>query len=104
MMKSDLADLLKQHHAFIQLSQNETCSNALLEGISCGLPTIYLNSGSHKELVDEYGVEYTGNWKIDIENIMANYNEFVLRLRSVPFSIERVADKYLSVIQNVLNS
>src|SRR5204863_339559 len=44
-----LARLLKRQHVLLHLARFETCSNALLEGMNCGLPPIYLDSGSNVE-------------------------------------------------------
>ena len=57
-----LARLLKEHHVILQLARFETCSNALIEGINCGLPAIFLDSGSNAEIAANYGVRYDGEW------------------------------------------
>ena len=45
-----LADTLCRAHVILQLARWETCSNALLEGLSCGLPAVYLDSGANAEV------------------------------------------------------
>lgn len=50
-----LADLLRDHDVFLTASRNESCPNALLEALACGLPALALDSGSHPELVGDGG-------------------------------------------------
>src|SRR5207249_7658350 len=40
----ELADLLRGHDVFITASLHESCSNALIEALSCGLPAVYVES------------------------------------------------------------
>ncbi len=103
MDKKKLSQKLKESHVFLQMSENDTCSNALIEGLSCGLPSIYLNSGGNTELAKDYGVAYSGNWKADIEKVKDGYLRYTQELAKFPYSIEKVADKYIEVFQNVLN-
>ena len=53
--KKGVAKFLKRCNGFIQMARFETCSNALIEAISCGLPIIYVDSGSSRELVEGCG-------------------------------------------------
>jgi glycosyltransferase involved in cell wall biosynthesis len=99
-----LAEFLKHNHVILQCSQNDTCSNSLIEGLCCGLPAIYLASGANGELAGEYGVPYSGDWNRDIDSIKSKYHIFVERLRSLPYSIEKAGDRYLEVFQKVIES
>lgn len=53
-----VAALLREHDIYMMASQHESCSNALLEALACGLPAVYVNSGSNPELVGSAGVAY----------------------------------------------
>jgi glycosyltransferase involved in cell wall biosynthesis len=53
-----LADLLRSQDAYIAASRDDPCSNALLEGLACGLPAAFLRSGGHPELVGEAGIGF----------------------------------------------
>ncbi len=97
-----LADFLRRNHVIVQCSINDTCSNALIEGLCCGLPAIYLDSGANAELAAEYGVPYSGNWVKDIGQLKSKCHTFVNRLKMLPYSIEKAADKYLEVFQKVI--
>lgn len=97
-----LAKLLRNCHGFIQMARSETCSNAMLEAINCGLPVIYLNSGSSKELASNYGVEYCGDPAESIANLQTQYPDLSERTIDNPYSIELAAKEYLKLIHEVL--
>jgi len=97
-----LAKLLRNCHGCIQMARSETCSNAMLEAINCGLPVIYLNSGSAKELASNYGVEYCGDPATAIATLQMQYSELSQRTLDNPYSIERAAKEYLKLIHEVL--
>ncbi len=51
-----LAQMLRQHDIFLTASQNDPCSNSLLEALNCGLPALALNDGGHPELISSGGL------------------------------------------------
>ena len=55
---SPLADLLRAQDVYLAVSRDDPCSNALLEGLACGLPAAFLRSGGHPELVGEAGIGF----------------------------------------------
>ena len=54
----ELGEILRAHDVYLATSRDDPCSNALLEGLACGLPAAYLRSGGHPELVGEGGIGY----------------------------------------------
>jgi len=94
-----LARVLKRNHVLLHLSRYETCSNSLLEGMNCGLPPIYVDSGSNAELAAGYGVEYRGHFDAALEDVRARYATLVERLQTNPFRISEVAPRYLEVLE-----
>ncbi|MDM8515625.1 hypothetical protein QUF76_05450 [Desulfobacterales bacterium HSG16] len=97
----ELAMLLRRHHILLQLAQKETCSNALIEGINCGLPIIYLDSGSNSEIAGEYGAEYNGNFEKSVSEIKDKYNSLVMKTMINPYRMPLVAKQYLNLIHKV---
>lgn len=95
-----LARELKGQHVVLQLARWETCSNALLEALNCGLPAIYLDSGANKELAEAYGVEYRDDFATALAAMRASYADLQARTRSNPFRIGAVADRYLEVLRS----
>jgi glycosyltransferase involved in cell wall biosynthesis len=96
-----LADVLRREHVVLQLAQWETCSNALLEGLNCGLPAVYLDSGANAEIAAPYGVAYEGDLFAALEALLPRYVEIVARLPENPYRIRLVADRYLEVLEAV---
>jgi glycosyltransferase involved in cell wall biosynthesis len=55
---TQLADLLRSQDVYLAASRDDPCSNALLEGLACGLPAAFLRSGGHPELVGAGGIGF----------------------------------------------
>ena len=96
-----LAEALRRGHVILQLARWETCSNALLEGLSCGLPSVYLDSGANAEVARPYGVPYEGDLFAALDALKPRYDEIVARLQQRPFAIGPVADRYVEVLDAV---
>ena len=86
--------LLKNYDAFVLVSQFEGSSNALLEALACGLPSLVSNTGSVPELIilgaplmicDITNVMTISNALIDLRH---NYNRYMI-------SSERFSNKVL---------
>lgn len=94
----DLAKILKQHDIYITASENDPCSNSVVEALACGLPVVYLNSGGHPELVGQGGLAFDKKEDIvgKVEEISKNYGAYKNNIRTL--SIAEVADKYLEVL------
>ena len=54
----ELAELLRAQDVYLAASRDDPSSNALLEGLACGLPAAFLRSGGHPELVGEGGLGF----------------------------------------------
>lgn len=91
----NLAKILKQHDIYITASQDDSCSNALIEALSCGLPSIFLKSGGHPEIVGFGGLGFINKEEIPalIKKISSNYESFKSLLH--PPSIVEIADNYI---------
>ncbi|MBS1188460.1 MAG: glycosyltransferase [Rhodocyclaceae bacterium] len=89
-----LAEILRSNDIYIAASDNDPCSNALIEGLSCGLPAIYLNRGGHPELVGFGGLGFDRREEIPalIDAIVADYPAFC-RLVLAP-DLDEVARRY----------
>jgi glycosyltransferase involved in cell wall biosynthesis len=73
-----LAGLLKQHDVYVTASQNDPCSNALVEALSCGLPTVYLQDVGHPEFAGYGGIAFHTPEEIPgaLERVVAFYEAF----------------------------
>lgn len=75
---TELAEKLRDSDIFITASQNDPCSNSLIEGLSCGLPAVVLNDGGHPELVGKGGETFTGEEDVipTIEQVSKNLDVY----------------------------
>jgi len=92
-----LANILKQHDIYLTATQNDSCSNALIEALACGLPAIYANSGGSPELVGAAGFGFESYEEIPtlLSALIARYEE--IQRKIVIDSIESVAEKYAAL-------
>jgi len=99
----ELADILKKHDIYISATKNDSCPNAVIEALACGLPVLYLDDGGQPELVGYAGLPFKSNDEIlpQLEKIIENY-EIFQNLIVFP-SLEEVTDKYLALIKEVIN-
>lgn len=97
-----LADVLRQHDIYLTASQNDPCSNALIEALACGLPIVARNSGGHPELVKDNGVLFTNQTDIiqALNHIATNIEKYKPRIPA--FTIANAAKDYLSFSNEVL--
>jgi len=99
-----LAPILRNHDIYIAASELEPCSNALLEALNSGLPTIYRDGSGHNELVGDAGFKY--NEPTEIPALLERMQEIYLELQAkIKFmTISEVADKYMAVYKKCLSS
>jgi glycosyltransferase involved in cell wall biosynthesis len=95
----ELANILREHDIYITASQNDPCSNAVIEALACGLPVVYRNDGGHPELVGYGGLPFVHQEDIlpQLDKIAAHYDMFQ-RLITVP-TMDEVAEKYLALLK-----
>jgi len=100
----ELADILRQHDIYITASQNDPCSNALIEAMACGLPALYLEDGGHPELVRFGGLPFHSEDDfLPALDLLTNNYEAFQRLITVA-SLDDVAEKYLVLAREVAAS
>lgn len=93
-----LADLLRAHDVYLAASRHDPCSNALLEGLACGLPAAFLQSGGHPELVGDGGIGFVDAEELPtvFARLRDELDERRARIR-VP-ALTEVADRYLEAL------
>ena len=95
-----LAEVLRAHDVFLAPSRDDPCSNALLEGLACGLPAAFLRSGGHPELVGDAGIGFDD--PDELPDVFARLREGLDERRMairVP-SLADVADRYLEALES----
>lgn len=96
MNSQELAEQLRSSDIYITASQNESCSNSLIEAISCGLPTLAIDSGSNPEIVFDRNSGYLFKKNEDIpyllDLIIKKYDVICKNMKNSNF--ERTGDEY----------
>ena len=97
----ELAHLLRQHHIYVSVSQHEPCSNALLEALSCGLPSLYRDDGGNPELVSFGGLPFRDESDVleKLDRLAANHESFsnLISIRS----IDDIAARYIKLAEKI---
>lgn len=94
-----LAEYLRQHDLYLTASQNDPCSNSLLEALTCGCPALYLKSGGHPEIVKQAGLGFDSAEEIPalLDKLVLDYEAYQGQIE-VP-SIHSVANQYLQILE-----
>ncbi|MEK7227477.1 MAG: glycosyltransferase family 4 protein [Patescibacteria group bacterium] len=95
----ELAQILRQRDIYIAPSQDDPCSNALVEALTCGLPAVFLKSGGHLELVKEGGAGFTTNEEAlkAIDEVAKNYRQYQDKISNP--TLKETADKYIEAFK-----
>jgi len=95
---NELAEILRQQDIYLTASQDDPCSNSLLEALNCGCPAIYLKSGGHPEIVKQGGLGFDSAEEIPalLEHLVADYTAYQTRIEVS--SIQDIASQYLQVM------
>lgn len=97
----ELALEFKRSDIFITASQNDPCSNSLIEALHCGLPVIVLNEGGHPEIAGKAGEVFNKPQEIPylIDKIIDNYKSYQSEIK-LP-SIFEVGERYYRFCENI---
>ncbi len=94
----ELADVLRDHDIFITASLHESCSNAIVEALSCGLPVVYAASGGSPELVGDGGAGFVDREEIPglLDRVVERFEHH--RSMIAPPRLAAVATQYLAAM------
>jgi glycosyltransferase involved in cell wall biosynthesis len=100
---SELAKVIKHHHVYLTASRNEAAGMHHIEGMRCGLPVLYLNSGALPEYCSSYGVEFT---VVDFEKklltMVEHYPALRERVLHVPYTAASMCSQYETLFSDLL--
>jgi glycosyltransferase involved in cell wall biosynthesis len=101
--REELGEAYRSMDAFAHASLFESCSNSLLEALASGLPTLYVDSGSNKQLVRGHGVELTEDPAESIAELKDNYAALRASLMDDVdvYSITHAADEYEKIFREL---
>ena len=101
----ELANLIKKNHIYLTASIFEPGGNHQNEGLNCGLPTLYLDSGCMKEYCDGYGLVYSmSTLKEKIFEIQNEYNNLRLKLESYPYNSDFMCKNWENMFKELIKN
>lgn len=98
----ELAEILRRQDLYITASQDDPCSNSLIEALACGLPAAVRRSGGHPEIAGSSGESFTGTEDViaAIERLSAKAGQAVaVELYSIRNAGEKYADFFGQVLR-----
>ncbi len=100
--QDQLADRMKKCDIFITATENDTCSNSLLEGLSCGLPVIGLNSGGTPELINKGGEIYSDRAELIplIDKVSDNIDSYIKNI--IIKNTDDICNEYIKFIEGCI--
>ena len=83
MNSENLGDELRKNDIYITASRKESCSNSLLEAMSCGLPSIALCDGGNPEIIKDMGETFENNQEVPllIRKMEQEYEDYFNKIK-----------------------
>lgn len=99
-----LAQILREQDIYLTASENDPCSNALLEALACGLPALYFESGGHGELTGFGGLPFNSPEHLltQLDRLVNHYEGFKAGIWVE--SMEDIAAKYIAAVREVVDN
>jgi glycosyltransferase involved in cell wall biosynthesis len=96
-----IAIQLRNHDLFVTASQDDPCSNSLLEALRCGLPAVARHSGGHSEILGQGGELFHGkdDVLVAIGKVASNLDRYRREIH-LPFMNE-TAEQYYHFCQKI---
>lgn len=99
----ELAQAIKQNHIYLSAARNEPAGNHYIEGMRCGLPILFLNSGSLPEYCSPYGIEFNLiNFEEKLLEIKDAYPLLREKVLECPYTGSRMSAQYVSVFEELV--
>lgn len=99
---SDLADELRRHHCYVTAARHEAGPNHVAEGLACGLPMLYLDTGALPEYCCRFGVEFDlTNFEEKLLELHDEYGTYRERVLEYDYTAEDAVKEYAQVIEEV---
>ena len=100
-----LALELSKHDLYISASINEPAGMHHIEGILCGLPIIYRNSGALPEYCEDFGIEFENqDFLPALNRMLKDYSIYKKSINNYPNDSEKMTDQYLILFEELLRN
>jgi len=97
---SELSRELSKHHVYVTASLNEPAGMHHIEGILCGLPVIYRNSGAIPEYCKDFGISFESQEFIKALNLMIEaYSNLKLKIKEYPNKSSKMIESYINLFK-----
>ena len=95
----ELGKCLREHDIFITASQNDPCSNSLIEALHTKRPALVLNDGGHPELVRGGGLTFDAPDEIPkkLSKLSDNLGDYRSKI-AIP-SLDEVTEQYIGFMK-----
>lgn len=99
----ELSQALKQNHIYLTASRNEPAGMHHIEGMRCGLPVLFLNSGASPEYCSPYGVEFNLiNFEEKLLEMREHYPELSQKVLDCPYTGDWMAAEYEALFKELV--
>ncbi len=96
---------LSKHDLYISASINEPAGMHHIEGLLCGLPIIYRNSGALPEYCKDFGISFENQDFVPALKIMLkDYSRFQKNIINYPNDSEKMTNAYLILFAELLKN
>jgi glycosyltransferase involved in cell wall biosynthesis len=97
----EIAKELYKSDIYFTASQNDPCSNSLIEAQTVGLPTIALNSGGHPEIINNNAELYESKDDLleKINNVSDNIQDYFLKRSKI--NSDTITEKYIQFARSL---
>ncbi len=100
-----LSKELSRHHVYVSASINEPAGMHHIEGILCGLPIVYKNSGALPEYCQEFGISFEDiDFTNALESMINEYNYFKLKIKEYPNNSSKMIKSYINLFNSLLKN
>ena len=100
--KDKLSEEIKLHDVYITASVNEPGANHVVEGLSCGLPVLYYDSGSMSEYVSEYGIKFSDETFLDqLDSLGKKLPELKKKMINYDYSAKIMCEEYFNFFKKI---
>ena len=100
----NLQKILKDSHVYVTGSINEPSGNHHIEGAQCGLPILFLDSGGTTEYCRDFGLGFTDDFELKLEQIIADYDLYRKKMDQYPLNSEIMSEEYLTLFKNLVDN
>ena len=101
----ELAMELSKHDLYISASINEPAGMHHIEGLLCGLPIIYRDSGALPEYCKDFGISFKNDDFLPaLKRIIKDYSRFKKNVVKYPHDSEKMTSEYLNLFLTLLRN